>query len=93
MNQQLRSAVALVEETATMPGLRQWYGMWLKNGKCCMGARLAHALQEDNTGYTNGMRKFAARAGCTVPQLVVMMRQAGAPRPISPTPSVLRCAP
>ena len=41
MNQQLRSAVALVEETATMPGLRQWYGMWLKNGKCCMGARLA----------------------------------------------------
>ena len=78
MNHNIRTAAERVAETAAMPGMKQWVGTWRENGRCCAGARLAHALSVPSGGYVDGMRAFARSMGCNEAQLILLLRQAGA---------------
>ena len=60
-------------------GHDQSRGCWSDDGSCCVGARLAHALDVETGYYIDGADAFAAAFGATRAHLTLMLREAGAP--------------
>ena len=78
MNPQIRKAAQAVAGVVTMPEVVQSQGTWRPGARCCVGARLAHALNVESGDYRDGRRAFARSMECNDAQLVLMLRQAGA---------------
>ena len=63
----------------SMPDLDQNAAIWRPDGKCCVGARLAHALNVESGRFMGGANAFAESIGASLVQLILMLRAAGAP--------------
>ena len=76
----IREAVEAVREEITQPGQDQSIGQWEPGGRCCAGARLAHAMGVSSGNYNQGLDAFAERIGGNRAQLIMMLKAAGAGR-------------
>ena len=84
----IREIADSVAKVVTLPGMDQGVGYWRVNGECCIGARLAFALEVDGmrgeyqlghlVDFLRGAEEFARRIGGNRAHLIVMLREAGA---------------
>ena len=54
INPQIREAAHAVAGVVTMPGVVQLRGTWRPGGECCVGARLAYALNVESGDFRDG---------------------------------------
>ena len=72
------AAIRKVYKTVTAPGLDQSQAQWRADGKCCAGARMAHALGVASGDFLEGADAWAKEMGGNRAHAILMLRHAGA---------------
>ena len=72
------AAIRKVYRTVTAPGLTQSQAQWRADGKCCAGARMAHALGVASGNFLEGADAWAKEMGGNRAHAILMLRHAGA---------------
>ena len=79
------AAIRKVYQAVTAPGITQSVGQWREDGRCCVGARMAHALGVETGVYLDGADAWAREMGGNRAHVILLLRQAGAGRdPLGP---------
>ena len=73
----IKTAVENVRDIVCLPDVDQTKGIWQDDGKCCVGARLAHALNEKSGDFLKGIDAFAKTIGGNRAHVILMLREAG----------------
>ena len=78
MTNQIQQMIQLVRDAVTAPDVDPQVGTWQPDGRCCVGARLAHALGLKSGDYLDGIDEWARRMGGNRAQVLLMLKSAGA---------------
>ena len=82
---QVPAAIRKVYPAVRAPGIVQSNGQWQTDGRCCVGARMAHALGVDTGNFLDGADAWARDMGGNRAHVIVMLKRAGAgPDPLGP---------
>ena len=82
---QVPTAIRKVYPAVIAPGINQANGQWRDDGRCCVGARLAHALGVETGNFLDGADAWARELGGNRVHVILMLRRAGAGRePLGP---------
>ena len=74
------TAIRKVYQAVTAPGIIQSEGQWREDGRCCAGARMAHALGVETGVFLDGADAWAREMGGNRAHVILLLRQAGAGR-------------
>ncbi len=75
---QVPAAIRKVYPAVTAPGITQSQGEWQEDGRCCAGARMAHALGVASGNFLDGVDAWAREMGGNRAHAILMLRRAGA---------------
>ena len=78
MTNQIQQMIQLVREAVTAPDVDPQVGTWQLDGRCCVGARLAHALSVKSGDHLDGIDEWARQMGGNRAQVLLMLKSAGA---------------
>ena len=77
---QVPAAIRTVYRAVTAPGVDQSNGQWQEDGRCCVGARLAHTLGVETGNFLDGVDAWAREMGGNRAHVILLLRRAGAGR-------------